>query len=144
MQKIRYLIIALMCMVVQGALAQEPTWTEVGDKDALNTAVQTDGANIKLTADIALSNYLGIGDGENSKPTVTIDLNGHTLSRSLDAADGLALNDASANTTTIESENGKYYNVTIDNRTLYKDGSWNTLCLPFDVSAGKISANGNL
>ena len=110
MQKIRYLIIALMCMVVQGALAQEPTWTEVGDKDALNTAVQTDGANIKLTADIALSNYLGIGDGENSKPTVTIDLNGHTLSRSLDAA----------------------------------DGSWNTLCLPFDVSAGKISANGNL
>ncbi|MBR3109759.1 MAG: hypothetical protein IKH35_01045 [Prevotella sp.] len=144
MQKIRYLIIALMCMVVQGVLAQEPTWTEVGDKDALNTAVQTDGANIKLTADIALSNYLGIGDGENSKPTVTIDLNGHTLSRSLDAADGLALNDASANTTTIESENGKYYNVTIDNRTLYKDGSWNTLCLPFDVSAGKISANGNL
>ena len=41
------------------------------------------GAVITLGADIALSNYLGIAGGT----TVTLDLNGHTLSRSLSAAD---------------------------------------------------------
>ena len=34
-------------------------------------------------------------------------------------------------------------NVTLSGRTLYKDGSWNTLCLPFDVSADQIAANAN-
>ena len=85
MRKHLLLAIALLCAVVQGAWAQ----TEVSSEGALTTALSgTSPINIKLTADIALSNYLGIGDGENSKPTVTIDLNGHTLSRSLDAADG--------------------------------------------------------
>jgi len=28
---------------------------------------------------------------------------------------------------------GMYYDVTLANRTLYTDGDWNTLCLPFDV-----------
>ena len=52
-------------------------------------------------------------------------------------ADTLAevtLNDAQDNTTTLTSNNGKVVNVTLDGRTLYKDGSWNTLCLPFDVA----------
>ena len=29
---------------------------------------------------------------------------------------------------------GKVYEVTLTGRTLYKDGKWNTLCLPFDVT----------
>ena len=29
---------------------------------------------------------------------------------------------------------GKKYDVTLTGRTLYKDGAWNTLCLPFDVT----------
>ena len=33
--------------------------------------------------------------------------------------------------------------VTLSDRTLYKDGNWNTLCLPFDVSADQIAANAN-
>ena len=41
MQKMKFLIIALMCTVAQGAWAQETIWTEVGDKEALSTAVQT-------------------------------------------------------------------------------------------------------
>ncbi len=84
MKKIHYLIIGLLCMMAQGAWAQ----TNVATEDELNNAVQTDGANIKLTADIALSNYLGIGDGDELEPSVTIDLNGYTLSRSLSASDG--------------------------------------------------------
>ena len=52
-------------------------------------------------------------------------------------ADTLAevtLIDAQDNTTTLTSNNGKVVNVTLFGRTLYKDGKWNTLCLPFDVA----------
>lgn len=41
--------------------------------------------------------------------------------------------DAEGNSTTIESNNGKRGVITIDGRTLYKDNSWNTICLPFDT-----------
>ena len=79
MRKIQFLIIALLCMVAQGAWATDYT---VGNETDLRNAI-VDNANITLTADIALTNYCEISDGK----TVTIDLNGHTLSRSLDAAD---------------------------------------------------------
>lgn len=45
-------------------------------------------------------------------------------------------NDASAavkNATRIANYNGLVANVTLNGRTLYKDGKWNTLCLPFGV-----------
>ena len=41
MRKHLLLTIALLCAVVQGAWAQEPTWTEVGDKDALISRIPT-------------------------------------------------------------------------------------------------------
>ena len=36
----------------------------------------------------------------------------------------------------IAEANGKTRTVTLANRTLYKDGKWNTLCLPFNVTDG--------
>ena len=49
------------------------------------------------------------------------------------------LNDASDNTELIAAANGQTANVVLQGRTLYKDGSWNTLCLPFDLTiAGSI------
>ena len=36
---------------------------------------------------------------------------------------------------------GKVYDVTLTGRTLYKDGKWNTLCLPFALSAEQIAAH---
>ena len=42
-------------------------------------------------------------------------------------------NDATDNATLVETYNGKVVNVTLTGRTLYKDGYWNTICLPFDV-----------
>ena len=33
----------------------------------------------------------------------------------------------------LASGDGMYYDVTLAGRTLYKDGDWNTLCLPFDL-----------
>ena len=38
---------------------------------------------------------------------------------------------------------GSKANVTLSGRTLYKDGKWNTLCLPFSLSAAQIAANAN-
>ncbi len=43
-------------------------------------------------------------------------------------------NNATYNATTIEGYDGVYANVTLSGRELYKDGYWNTLCLPFDVA----------
>ena len=46
----------------------------------------------------------------------------------------LSLVDNADNSTAISTANGFIANVTLDGRTLYRDGAWNTLCLPFDVT----------
>ncbi len=46
----------------------------------------------------------------------------------------LGLYDKSDNTGIIEDNDNTITNVCLIDRTLYKDGSWNTLCLPFDVT----------
>ena len=44
---------------------------------------------------------------------------------------------------TTAAGSGKVYEVTLTGRTLFKDGTWNTLCLPFSLSAAQIAANAN-
>ena len=46
----------------------------------------------------------------------------------------LTLADDADNTAAINAANGVPATVTLQGRTLYKDGKWNTLCLPFDVT----------
>jgi len=46
----------------------------------------------------------------------------------------LALADAADNTAAITDHAGQTLAVALTGRTLYKDGSWNTLCLPFSVT----------
>ena len=46
----------------------------------------------------------------------------------------ISLANAADNSTTISNANGYVADVTLQDRTLYKDGAWNTLCLPFDVT----------
>ncbi len=53
----------------------------------------------------------------------------------------ITLANASDNTDVIEENNGEWVNVTLADRTLWKDGDWNTLCLPFDMSAEQIAAS---
>ncbi|MCR4919723.1 MAG: C10 family peptidase [Prevotella sp.] len=43
-------------------------------------------------------------------------------------------NNGSNNTGLIEKNDGSTTNVKLAGRTLYKDGKWNTLCLPFDLT----------
>ena len=52
----------------------------------------------------------------------------------------VSLYDTQDNTTTLTANYGKVVNVTLDGRTLYKDGSWNTLCLPFNLSEEQLAA----
>jgi hypothetical protein len=42
-------------------------------------------------------------------------------------------NEGSGNESEIEGHEGRIYDVTLNGHKLYKDGHWNTLCLPFDV-----------
>ncbi|WP_294748386.1 hypothetical protein [uncultured Prevotella sp.] len=46
----------------------------------------------------------------------------------------VTLADNADNSTTISNANGYVADVTLSGRTLYKDGAWNTICLPFDVT----------
>ena len=73
------ILLAMMAGAAQGAWAQ----TDVSTASELTEAI-ANGANIRLTRDITLTAYLQIGNG--SSQTVTIDLNGYTLSRNLSAA----------------------------------------------------------
>ncbi len=47
------------------------------------------------------------------------------------AISAISLADASDNSEIISGYNGKTVSVTLSGRTLWKDGAWNTLCLPF-------------
>ncbi len=42
---------------------------------------------------------------------------------------------------TLETYNGQKVNVTLAERVLWKDGDWNTLCLPFSLTAAQIAAS---
>ena len=50
------------------------------------------------------------------------------------SAGNVSLADDADNNTAISSADGCVANVTLSGRTLYKDGKWNTICLPFNVT----------
>ena len=52
----------------------------------------------------------------------------------------ITLAEASNNRTTITNNDGIMANITLSGRTLYKDGYWNTLCLPFNMTAAQVTA----
>ena len=55
----------------------------------------------------------------------------------------LSLYDNASNATLLRDTDGKRINVTLSGRTLFKDGKWNTLCLPFDLSSAEVGDNLN-
>ena len=52
----------------------------------------------------------------------------------------VTLADAADNTKTIRDYSGLEADVTLSGRTLFKNGSWNTLCLPFSMTADQVTA----
>ena len=53
---------------------------------------------------------------------------------------GITFIDASDNTTAISNANGVLANVTLEGRNLVKNGTWNTLCLPFSMTSDQVTA----
>ena len=53
----------------------------------------------------------------------------------------LTLDSDADNTSLINSFDGKFAHVTLANRTLYKNGTWNTICLPFDLTPEEVAAS---
>ena len=67
------------------------------------------------------------GDGVYAESSTTVTL---TVSK----VPAVTLEDKGTdNASVIEKNDKSYANVTLSGRTLYKDGKWNTICLPFDV-----------
>ena len=64
--------------------------------------------------------------------------------KTLTAATQLVLDDTSDNTARLAAANAMTgLTVQLADRTLYKDGSWNTLCLPFDVTVSGSALDGD-
>ena len=90
-----------------------------------------------------LGDYAGIYDPEDlyagTKDYPVLPQPGLTVDQ--DATPVLPLADDANNTALVEDLDGKSgCNLVLSGRTLYKDGTWNTLCLPFDLAI----ANGPL
>ncbi len=62
------------------------------------------------------------------------------LTRTLSGGPVLDLVDGEDNTATIARFNGETMKAVLSDRTLYRDGSWNTLCLPFSMTAEQVAA----
>ncbi len=60
---------------------------------------------------------------------------------SFEAAANVNLIDNGDNTTVIETNDGITSKVTLQGRTFYRNGTWNTLCLPFSQSIAEIAAS---
>lgn len=71
------------------------------------------------------------------KGTAKLTLNGYeyTFTDDFDQYDivKLSLSDDASNDQTLKDNEEYHANVTLNGRTLLTDGSWNTLCLPFDI-----------
>lgn len=57
------------------------------------------------------------------------------------STEDLTLYDNKSNDNSVAIAKGNTANVTIQGRTLYKDGDWNSICMPFALSAEQIAAS---
>ena len=66
---------------------------------------------------------------------------GLNLTVTLAKENAVELIDNADNSTVINNNHGRTSTVTLSGRTIYKDGEWNTLCLPFSLTAEEIAAS---
>ena len=113
-------------------------WTRPADRITASS-ISTDGGTVAVADGQALTD----GSGNIYTGTLTASvLSGIDAETTLQPC--LALADAADNTAAIADHAGQTLAVALSGRTLYKDGSWNTLCLPFSVStaSGTLSGDG--
>ena len=134
---------------------QSSTLSPIHIGGALNEAARI-GINIDdyaasaITGDVVKVITNGL-EGKGTKQNFVLNgRDGHALVINATGEVGIAANtwiynmtlaDNADNSTDIANHNGETADVTLSDRTLYKDGAWNTLCLPFSLSAEQIAAN---
>lgn len=94
---------------------------DTGDRQYLHFRVFTQGKIFTCNPDPALVYTFNGNVGSNSEPYI-IDITPVSLSNNAD------------NSATLTTWDDKTCDVELTGRTLYKDGDWNTLCLPFDIA----------
>jgi len=112
-------------------------WTRPDDRITASSISTYDGGTVAVADGKALTD----GSGNIYTGTLTAAdlaaIGGQTLQPAL------LLADAADNTDAIDDHAGKTLAVALSGRTLYKDGSWNTLCLPFSVSTASGTLSGD-
>ena len=101
----------------------------------------TPEANFSFT-ELEASNGETLTANSNGTYTLTMESKNVTIT-AVEGTYELTLYDGTndpTNTATIAKNRDRIANVTIDGRTLFKDNSWNTLCLPFDMTAAQVTA----
>ena len=92
---------------------------------------------------------IGKGDNKKTQPstcgTITISpaLIDETVDKTRTLWHGMVLADNADNSTAISNKDGQTTDVQLKGRTLYRDGKWNTLCLPFDVTISGSALDGD-
>ncbi len=115
------------------------------DNDCVNMTVEDDSSlgqgNVTEVTDITTTSYNLSGLTASTFYTVYVQsVKGNKTSEwsrinfTTTDATSIGLANVGNNTAVIDANDKQQRNVTLSGRTLYKDGSWNTLCLPFPVS----------
>lgn len=119
--------------IVIGETFTEPVLNNPNSLTVEYTSSNTDVATVNSTTGAVTI----VGAGYTTITTTfagSADYEAGTAIYSLSVLDNaVVLADNNDNATTLNTYNGKVVNVTLQGRTLYKDGKWNTLTLPFDV-----------
>lgn len=76
-----------------------------------------------------------VAENADGSYTLTMPAEDVVITASLGATDIVILQDGADNSTVLTTYDGVTADVTLQGRTLWKDGSWNTLCLPFSLSS---------
>jgi len=113
-----------------------------------STVMESDNKNLlarKYPEDRAFENWgwLDGGDNRAAGGNGSNGVGAASVSGTYNVAPAIiSLADNADNSTTINTADGFLANVTLQGRTLYKDGKWNTLCLPFNVTLSGSPLNG--
>ena len=120
-----------------------PTWEWADDYSSATVTLKLSGKDdITLQGNTVVISQEDIKDENNEKcgvrytatATYKRDLFSDYIFKSHREVYTLALSDDANNDAVLAGRDGVTADVTLSGRKLYKDGSWNTLCLPFDVT----------
>ena len=103
------------------------------------TEIVTNETNVTLTGLTPGTKYdfqiIGITDGAENAGTDIASFTTIDGSQNVD----IDLADNADNSTTLSTYRGQSANVTLSGRRFYTNGTWNTLCLPFDLNAAQLA-----